>query len=109
MKIIQLYSSFLALPFRQLAIRKIPIPRPLLVVLILISTGKVAFGAIGPADAEAADIIAATGVQGGFVVHLGAGEGQLTEALHRNSSYQVQGLEREAGKVQIARERLLAD
>jgi outer membrane protein assembly factor BamB len=61
------------------------------------------------AEQEAAQIIAATGVQGGLVVHLGAGDGQLTEALHRNSSYQVQGLERDAGKVQAARERLLAD
>jgi outer membrane protein assembly factor BamB len=109
MKTKQFYSHFLSLPFRQIVIRKIPILRPLLVVLFLSSTIKVAYCAISPADIEAADIIAATGVQGGFVVHLGAGDGQLTEALHRNSSYQVQGLERDAGKVQAARERLLAE
>ncbi len=32
-----------------------------------------------PAD-RAADIVNSTGVQGGFVVHLGCGDGQLTAA-----------------------------
>ena len=61
------------------------------------------------AEGEAARIIQATGVKGGFVVHLGAGDGQLTAALRRNSSYQVQGLDRDATNVQSAREWLLAE
>ena len=61
------------------------------------------------AEAEAARIIADTGVQGGFIVHLGAGDAQLTAALRRNDSYQVQGLERDAAKVQADREWLLAE
>ena len=60
-------------------------------------------------EQEASQIIAATGVQGGFVVQLGAGDARLTAALRRNDSYQVQGLERDAVKVQAAREWLLAE
>src|SRR5437867_12828822 len=67
-----------------------------------------AFAAGDPAaQKEAERIFAATGVKGGLVVHLGAGDAQLTQALRRNASYQVQGLERDAAKVAAARERLL--
>ncbi len=58
------------------------------------------------ATAEASRILDATGVKGGIVVHLGSGDGQLTAALRKNASYQVQGLERDAAKVAAARERL---
>ncbi|MEI7728684.1 MAG: PQQ-binding-like beta-propeller repeat protein [Verrucomicrobiota bacterium] len=61
------------------------------------------------AETEAARIIDATGVKGGFVVHLGSGDAQLTAALRRNASYQVQGLEHDAAKVQSSREWLLAE
>jgi len=37
-------------------------------------------------------IVQTTGVKGGFVVHLGCGDGQLTTALRINDSYMVQGL-----------------
>jgi outer membrane protein assembly factor BamB len=57
----------------------------------------------------AAEILKATGVQGGFVVHVGCGDAQLTAALHRNSSFQVHGLERNPAKVAAARERLLSE
>jgi len=42
---------------------------------------------------EAKDILEATGVKGGLVVHLGCGDGKLTAALHPNDSYVVQGLD----------------
>lgn len=56
--------------------------------------------------AQAKAIIQATGVRGGFIVHLGCGEGRLTEALRLNDHYTVQGLERDPALVQAARERL---
>ena len=108
MKFTQLYSLFSALPFRRRDVRHLFNRHSLGGVLCLLSTTQVAFSAESPAETEAAAIIAATGVKGGFVVQLGAGDGRLTEALHRNASYQVQGLERDAGKVQTAREHLLA-
>jgi outer membrane protein assembly factor BamB len=43
---------------------------------------------------EAAEILRASGVAGGFVVHLGNNQGELTAALQASPSYQVQGLVR---------------
>ncbi len=43
------------------------------------------------------------------MVHLGCGDAKLTQALRKNASYQVQGLDRDAAKVAAARERLLAE
>lgn len=53
--------------------------------------------------AEAEAILAATGVQGGLVVHLGCGEGRLTAALRRHESYVVHGLEPSPARVAEAR------
>ena len=39
-----------------------------------------------------ADILKETGVQGGFVVHLGCGNGELTASLRASDAYQVHGL-----------------
>ena len=70
---------------------------PLIVAgAMLIAGGSSLFSANPAAEGEAARIIEVTGVKGGFVVHLGAGDGQLTAALRRNSRYQVQGLDRDA-------------
>ena len=55
-----------------------------------------------------ADIIAATGVQGGVVVHLGCGDGSLTAALRVNGRYQVHGLTRDASAVADARAKVAA-
>ncbi|MCB1235287.1 MAG: class I SAM-dependent methyltransferase, partial [Verrucomicrobiae bacterium] len=66
-------------------------------------------GAIAaPADDTAAAIFEATGVKGGFVVHLGSGDGELTAALKASDSYVVHGLDTDAAKVASARETLLA-
>jgi outer membrane protein assembly factor BamB len=42
------------------------------------------------------------------ILKLGSGDGKLTGALRKNSSYQVQGLERDAKKVTASREWLLS-
>jgi outer membrane protein assembly factor BamB len=57
-----------------------------------------------PAEAgQAAQILKATGVQGGLIVHLGCGDGRLTAALHVSPGYLVQGLDREALNVAKSR------
>jgi ubiquinone/menaquinone biosynthesis C-methylase UbiE len=55
-----------------------------------------------PAD-EAADILKATGITGGFVVHIGSGDGTVTAALKANDALQVHGLDRDGAKVDAAR------
>lgn len=57
----------------------------------------------------ATDIIRATGVQGGLIVHLGCGDGKLTAALRVNGRYQVHGLTRNAAGVATARANAAAD
>jgi len=52
---------------------------------------------------EAKQILAATGVQGGLVVHLGCGDGRLTAALRAGPSYLVHGLDADADRVAKAR------
>ena len=46
------------------------------------------------------DILKATGVRGGLVVHLGCGDGRLTAALHADDSYLVHGLGKDAADVE---------
>jgi len=48
-------------------------------------------------------VLEATGVQGGLIVHLGCGDGQLTAALRANERFLVHGLDRSAENVQKAR------
>ncbi|MFP4056783.1 MAG: methyltransferase domain-containing protein, partial [Candidatus Brocadiia bacterium] len=55
---------------------------------------------------EAAAILAASGVRGGLVVHLGCGDGKLTAALRVNDSYIVHGLDADLGNVSKAREHI---
>jgi len=63
----------------------------------------------GPAqrgsDAEslARDILTATGVRGGMIVHLGCGDGRLTAALGSDDQYTVHGLDADAENVEAAR------
>jgi len=57
-----------------------------------------------PSEQSAAEeILDASGVKGGLVVHLGCGDGKLTAALRANDSYLVQGLDTAAEKVEQAR------
>jgi outer membrane protein assembly factor BamB len=53
---------------------------------------------------EAKQILDATGVKGGLIVHLGCGDGKLTAALQASQSYLVHGLDTDADNVQRARQ-----
>ncbi|MGB2819925.1 MAG: class I SAM-dependent methyltransferase, partial [Phycisphaerae bacterium] len=66
-------------------------------VSILVTAGT-AFG-----DA-AREILDATGVKGGLVVHLGCGDGKLTAALCAGDAYLIPGLDSDAANVDKARE-----
>jgi outer membrane protein assembly factor BamB len=52
---------------------------------------------------EAEQILAATNVQGGFIVHIGCGDGSLTAALRTNDRYLVHGLDSDPINVLKAR------
>jgi outer membrane protein assembly factor BamB len=67
--------------------------------LLLASNARAA----GP-EADAKAIVAQSGIKGGLIVHIGAGDGQLTAALRVNGSFQVQGLESDPQRVAAARE-----
>jgi len=58
----------------------------------------------GEAGELASQILKATGVKGGVIVHLGCGDGKLTAALRAGDAFLVQGLEPDAGNVAAARE-----
>jgi len=66
-----------------------------------------AFLCLGAATATAAplgkEILDATGVQGGLVVHLGSGDAKLTASLWANDRYIVQGLEHDPRRIEAAR------
>jgi outer membrane protein assembly factor BamB len=51
----------------------------------------------------ARQILDATGLTGGLIVHLDCGDGRLTAALRANDHYVVQGLNTDAGEVEQAR------
>ncbi len=59
--------------------------------------------AASPDRAAAKEILEATGVQGGLIVHLGCGDGNLTAALRASDSYLVHGLDTDAESVANAR------
>ncbi len=59
-----------------------------------------------PVPQQAREILDATGVKGGLVVHLGCGDGRLTAALCAGDGYLVQGLDADAANVARAREHL---
>lgn len=55
------------------------------------------------ADREAAQILDTAGVKGGFVVHVGCGDGELTAALRATAAFQVHGIDRDPANVALAR------
>ncbi len=79
-------------------------------VLALMATCALGLGTFCAADdghdALAQEIIAATGVKGGLIVHVGCGDGKLTAALCANDSYVVHGLDASAKNVAKAREHI---
>ncbi len=54
-------------------------------------------------NARARQILKATNVQGGLVVHVGCGDGKLTAALRASDSYLVHGLDTDTANVLAAR------
>jgi len=56
---------------------------------------------------ESAAILRESGVKGGFVVHVGCGDGALTGALRAGEGYVVHGLDRDPERVKAARSALL--
>ncbi len=55
---------------------------------------------------DARTLLNQSGVSGGFVVHLGAGDGQLTQALRQNEATQVHGLVRRGSQLDEIRQRV---
>ncbi len=54
-------------------------------------------------EKTAQQILDATGIKGGLIVHLGCGDGKLTAALHAGEGYTVHGLEADPAKAAKAR------
>ena len=69
------------------------------IVLVLLVCSR---GVAGEAD----HILEASGVQGGVIVHLGCGDGELTTALRAGDAYVVQGLDTDSGNVEKTRARI---
>jgi len=65
--------------------------------------------AVEPADTTAANaarqILDTTGVKGGLIVHLGCGDGRLTQALAAQDGYLVCGLDADPDNVETLRQR----
>ena len=55
------------------------------------------------ADDQASQILAASGVKGGLIVHVGCGDGKLTAALRLADNYVVQGLDASEKNIEVAR------
>jgi len=71
----------------------------ILAIVVLVS-----FAAdVGAANDLAGEILQATGVQGGLVVHVGCGDGRLTAALGAGDGFLVHGLDADAENVRKAR------
>ena len=62
-----------------------------------------AAGVAPAAGGRSLEILKATGVQGGLVVHVGCGQGKLTTALRANKDMLVHGLDTKAANVRAAR------
>jgi len=60
----------------------------------------------GAEPGQARQILSASGVKGGLIVHIGCGDGKLTSALGTGSSYLVHGLDGNLQSVETAREHI---
>ncbi len=67
---------------------------------VCVSLACLLIGFVAEAGADSGDLakqlLNQSGVSGGLVVHLGAGDGELTAALRQNDTTQVHGLVRDA-------------
>ncbi len=69
-------------------------------------TGFVASLGLAAEPDSAREILEATGVQGGFIVHVGSGDGKLTAALRINERFLVHGLDADPTLVANARQHI---
>lgn len=79
--------------------RKINLPLWLTLTLAAVASANA-----GPEQQLARQILDASGVQGGVIVHVDCGDGALTAALHASDSYLVHGLDTDGGNVDEARD-----
>lgn len=79
-----------------------------IIQLFCIVLAPAAVAAAVPASEQQSvnQIMAATGVKGGLVVHVGCGDGRLTTELLLNDSYLVHGLDTSAKSIEEAREQI---
>jgi len=76
---------------------------------MILAVAAVCASTVGGARAESAsEILDATGVHGGLIVHVGCGDGKLTAALGAGESFLVHGLDADAANVGEARENVRA-
>ena len=77
-------------------------------VSLALAAGQAAWGAdaAGTPAEQAKQILEATGVRGGLVVHVGCRDGKLTAALRASDSYLVHGLDTGAANVAATREHI---
>jgi len=73
------------------------------VAAAILAAASIALYAGADAGRQARQILDATDVKGGLIVHLGCGDGKLTAALRANERYLVHGLDTDAAKVAEAR------
>jgi len=78
----------------------------ILMLLLCLAWGSPAAPAEESGRDQAAQILNATGVKGGVIVHVGCGDGRLTASLRANAGYLVHGLDADAANVRRAREHI---
>ncbi len=85
-----------------------PISTTVILVSALVIAAYVGCAERGPTSQrkQAQQILDASGVKGGLVVHVGCGDGKLTAALRANDSYIVHGLDTDAENIEKAREHI---
>ena len=81
--------------------RKIILP-----ICFVLTLAAVSAAAPSSEGQSASEILNATGVKGGLVVHVGCSDGKLTAALRANDSFIVHGLDREPQNIASARKHI---
>jgi predicted RNA methylase len=72
-------------------------------ILLLLSAVSSTMAQSGDSRQKAEQILKATGIKGGLIVHIGCGDGKLTSALCANESCLVHGLQTDVEKLRQAR------
>ena len=73
------------------------------VLLAIVSVEVLEAADADPHRTSAQQILAATGVRGGLIVHIGCGDGKLAAALRASDGYLVHALDTDAKQVETAR------